>query len=118
MRKVVFCADIGTSSLKAALIGFEGEVFAFSRVQFKLLYTDFASSEWFQSLRDALSSCLLSVEQDFMVEAFCISGNGPTLCGREGQTLLWNEELPRELKNLDTKSAVCLKATQGKKSAS
>lgn len=104
MRKVVFCADIGTSSLKAALIGFEGEVFAFSRVQFKLLYTDFASSEWFQSLRDALSSCLLSVEQDFMVVAFCISGNGPTLCGREGQTLLWNEELPAELKSLDTKS--------------
>ena len=27
------------------------------------------------------------------IDAICISGNGPTLCGRDGQTLLWNADI-------------------------
>lgn len=112
----VFCADIGTSSLKAALIGFDGRVFAFSRVQFGLFYTDHAAGEWLGALRKALGVCLSSgggagnanicatagtsglsantgtsgQDTQISIDAICISGNGPTLCGRDGQTLLWN----------------------------
>ncbi|MBO4386575.1 MAG: hypothetical protein J5817_06100, partial [Treponema sp.] len=119
----VFCADIGTSSLKAALIGFDGRVFAFSRVSFNLFYTDHAAGEWMEALRTALTDCLSSANNSvsadtsvsannspsdgqntpISVDAICISGNGPTLCGRDGSTLLWNASLTESPK-ANTKS--------------
>ncbi|MCR5319263.1 MAG: hypothetical protein K6E22_13645 [Treponema sp.] len=127
----VFCADIGTSSLKAALIDFSGRVLAFSRVQFGLFYTDHAAGEWLGALRKALGDCIASgklgsfantgasctgtsganicdtagtsvlsanagtsgQDTQISIDAICISGNGPTLCGRDGQTLLWNADI-------------------------
>jgi len=106
MLNSIFCADIGTSSLKTALIDFEGRLLAFSRVPFKLFHTDHAASEWLEALRQALSLCLSSIKEEpcigdvpidirnISIDAICISGNGPTLCGRDGRTLLWNTELP------------------------
>ncbi|MBP5436960.1 MAG: hypothetical protein J6Y30_03145, partial [Treponema sp.] len=169
----VFCADIGTSSLKAALIDFSGRVLAFSRVQFGLFYTDHVAGEWLGALRKALGDCIASgtsgsfanagasgtgtsgadicatagisvlsantaasgtgtagtsgsfanagasytgtsganicdtadtsvlfanagasgKDTQISIDAICISGNGPTLCGRDGQTLLWNADI-------------------------
>ncbi|MBQ2547393.1 MAG: hypothetical protein II558_00685, partial [Treponema sp.] len=125
----VFCADIGTSSLKAALVDFSGRVLAFSRVQFGLFYTDHAAGEWLGALRKALAGCISSVGggadirataatanicaaantagtgvsfantgasgqgTQISIDAICISGNGPTLCGVDGKTLLWNADL-------------------------
>lgn len=137
----VFCADIGTSSLKAALVDFSGRVLAFSRVQFGLFYTDHAAGEWLGALRKALAGCISAVGggadicatanirasagvsantagtggadiratagtgvsfantgasgqgTQISIDAICISGNGPTLCGVDGKTLLWNADL-------------------------
>lgn len=109
----VFCADIGTSSLKAALVDFSGRVLAFSRVQFGLFYTDHAAGEWLGALRKALAGCISSADiratagtgvsfantgasgqgTQISIDAICISGNGPTLCGVDGKTLLWNADL-------------------------
>lgn len=113
----VFCADIGTSSLKAALVDFSGRVLAFSRVQFGLFYTDHAAGEWLGALRKALAGCISFVGggadiratagtgvsfantgasgqgTQISIDAICISGNGPTLCGVDGKTLLWNADL-------------------------
>lgn len=140
----VFCADIGTSSLKAALVDFSGRVLAFSRVQFGLFYTDHAAVEWLGALRKALAGCISFVGggadiratanirasagafadtagtggadiratantagtgvsfantgasgqgTQISIDAICISGNGPTLCGVDGKTLLWNASL-------------------------
>lgn len=135
----VFCADIGTSSLKAALVDFSGRVLAFSRVQFGLFYTDHAAGEWLGALRKALAGCISSAGTggtdiratastdvsfantagtggadiratagtgvsfantgtsgqgtQISIDAICISGNGPTLCGVDGKTLLWNADL-------------------------
>jgi len=124
----VFCADIGTSSLKAALVDFSGRVLAFSRVQFGLFYTDHAAGEWLGALRKALAGCISFVGggadiratagtggadicatagtgvsfantgasgqgTQISIDAICISGNGPTLCGVDGKALLWNADL-------------------------
>lgn len=125
----VFCADIGTSSLKAALIGFDGRVFAFSRVNFNLFYTDHAAGEWLGALRKALAGCISFVgggadicatagtgvsfantgasgqDAQISIDAICISGNGPTLCARDGSTLLWNASLPDSTDSIPTNTS-------------
>ena len=123
----VFCADIGTSSLKAALVDFSGRVLAFSRVQFGLFYTDHAAGEWLGALRKALAGCISSAGTggadiratagtgvsfantgasgqgtQISIDAICISGNGPTLCARDGSTLLWNASLPNSTDSIPT----------------
>ncbi len=122
----VFCADIGTSSLKAALVDFSGRVLAFSRVQFGLFYTDHAAGEWLGALRKALAGCISFVGggadiratagtgvsfantgasgqgSQISIDAICISGNGPTLCARDGSTLLWNASLPNSTDSIPT----------------
>ena len=122
----VFCADIGTSSLKAALVDFSGRVLAFSRVQFGLFYTDHAAGEWLGALRKALAGCISFVGggadicatagtgvsfantdasgqgTQISIDAICISGNGPTLCGVDGKTLLWNASLPNSTDSIPT----------------
>ena len=50
----VLCADIGTSSLKAAVLTEDGKVLAYSRQQFLYLHPDHAAGEWFSSLAAAI----------------------------------------------------------------
>ena len=54
--KRVLCADIGTSSLKTAVIDETGHVLAGKRVGFKKSSGDFASLEWIEALKSALDS--------------------------------------------------------------
>ncbi|MBQ4025298.1 MAG: hypothetical protein II611_07890, partial [Treponema sp.] len=84
----VFCADIGTSSLKAALVDFSGRVLAFSRVQFGLFYTDHAAGEWLGALRKALAGCISFVGGGADIRATagtgCSSGTGTSAANTAG----------------------------------
>ncbi len=89
MPETLVAVDIGSSSLKAAAIARTGEVLARSRQPLLLRASDKAAGEWKSSLRKALED-LASQQDDLSLCALCISGNGPTLVGGEGETLLWN----------------------------
>lgn len=88
----VLAVDIGTTSLKAALITKSGACLATSRRGFLLHNTEHASEEWLPALRDALAAMLPGVSAGRGIAALCVSGNGPTVVAETGETLLWNEE--------------------------
>ncbi|MDR2701261.1 MAG: sugar kinase [Spirochaetaceae bacterium] len=102
-NKLFFCADLGTSSLKAALIDSSGSLHAFARVS----YT--ASGNGKQSTPASwLSAFFLAAQQlaapPCPVSALVISGNGPTLVpvsGEESESaetlrpLYWYDPPPR-----------------------
>ena len=85
----VLTADIGTSSLKAALVTEDGLVLSACRVPFILYGTDHAATEWLPAFNNAVK--MLNTSQK--PEAVCISGNGPTVVGSGGSTLLWNRDI-------------------------
>lgn len=87
----ILCVDIGTSSLKAALITDEGKLLAKSRRKFLLVKTEHSSKEWFPALQNATAE-LFEQATESKVDGICISGNGPTLVATSGETFLWNEE--------------------------
>lgn len=87
----ILCVDIGTSSLKAALITDEGKVLSKSRRKFLLVKTEHSSKEWFPALQNAAAE-LFEQATESKVDGICISGNGPTLVATSGETFLWNEE--------------------------
>ena len=93
MPQTVLCADIGTTSLKAALITSDGTTVATARRQFFLCYTDHAAKEWLPALKEAAEQ-IHSQPGVPEPDAVCISGNGPTLVSFGGETLLWNENAP------------------------
>jgi len=92
----VICADIGTSSLKVAVISGSGEVLGRSRRQFLLRFTAHAASEWLPALKKALAEIEMekgvcaSALGGAVPSALCISGNGPTLVSQDCETLLWS----------------------------
>ena len=105
VMKKILCADIGTSSLKSAVIDEEGRVLASARVGFAKYGDDFASREWITALKSALdeifkagssendqeSSIIIgTIDAVDSINAICISGNGPTIVAENGRTLLWN----------------------------
>jgi sugar (pentulose or hexulose) kinase len=89
----VLCVDVGTSSLKAALIDESGNVLAFARKQFLLFNTEHASKEWLPSMQNLVHELFLQ-RPKISPDGICISGNGPTLVAQSGETLLWNEPSP------------------------
>ncbi len=88
----IFCADIGTSSLKAALICSDGKVLAFSQQNFIQQTPDKISEQWLNALVAASKSFGKKLKT---VKGICISGNGPTIVSDDGTTLLWNDALPQ-----------------------
>lgn len=100
MNTTVLCADIGSSSLKAALIDCQGNVLAKSRRQFSgALKENFsAATEWKKIFLEAAEECF-SFSQ-IMPDAVCISGNGPTLVNQNGKTLLWNTKVEQNSHSL------------------
>lgn len=91
MKEAVFCADIGTSSLKGALISHRGDVFAFSRIRFE---NKSSPNCWLDALKDALDSLRKTAAESatgqLKISAICISGNGPTIAS-DKFIHLWNE---------------------------
>jgi sugar (pentulose or hexulose) kinase len=69
----ILCADIGTSSLKAALIGTGGQLLAFSRKTYAGAAPDCWRAAFFGTLESIASRCPVRAD------AVVISGNGPTL---------------------------------------
>lgn len=108
-ESTVFCADIGTSSLKAALVSKDGTVAAFSQQPFQLdtaVDCDISSAgknasaridssgiarQWLPALERAAQEFGIKMQT---VQALCISGNGPTIVSENGTTLLWNDTVP------------------------
>ncbi|MBO5608450.1 MAG: hypothetical protein J5930_11275 [Treponema sp.] len=91
--KHILCADIGTSSLKAAVIDEKGRVASYSRQSFKKYGTENAASEWMEALKNAADELFFRENvslNPLKVEALCISGNGPTIVSDKGLTLMWN----------------------------
>jgi len=89
----ILCADIGTSSLKAALIKSTGTVTAFSLQQFAPVRPEAAAGEWLKALCRAADEFS---EKIGTACALCISGNGPTMVSESGLTLRWNTALPKK----------------------
>lgn len=97
MTSAFLCADIGTSSLKAALIDMSGSVRAYSRQYFGGIchagvLPHVSVSLWCDSFVRAVHALLH--ECCCEVLGICISGNGPTLVSDDGTLLLWNEPVP------------------------
>ena len=72
MQSGIFCADIGTSSLKAAFVTEEGTVLKFMRLPFP---HPVRAIDWVQ----AFFAAWRTLPADYAVEAVCISGNGPSI---------------------------------------
>ncbi len=85
----VFCADIGTTSLKTAVIDSTGTVVAYSRQIFEKTENNREASVWLKAMKSAMDE-IFSDRRDLRIDAVCVSGNGPTIVGQDGETLLWN----------------------------
>jgi xylulokinase len=78
---IILCADIGTTSLKAAYIDFQGRLRAFTREPYpqdKLYQGAIEAGDWEAAFDRALGG-LSAAAGDLRPGAVCISGNGPTL---------------------------------------
>ena len=90
MEQTVFCVDIGTSSIKTALITASGDVLSAARFRFPR--TTRRTSHWLDAYRLALRA----LKPEDSAAAVVISGNGPTLVSVDGRNratalLLWND---------------------------
>ena len=87
MQSGILCADIGTSSLKAAFITEDGTVLKFIRLLFP---QPVHAVDWVQTFFAAWRS----FPADYAIEAICISGNGPSLVA-----VPQNRRVPKARKN-------------------
>ncbi len=74
----ILCVDIGTSSLKAALINEKGQVLHKSRRKFLLVNTQHSSKEWFPALSNAIQEIFEKIPDD-LAESKCYDGKVVTL---------------------------------------
>ncbi|MDR1095566.1 MAG: FGGY-family carbohydrate kinase [Spirochaetaceae bacterium] len=88
------CADIGTSSLKAALIDAGGVQHAFVRVRYPQSGREeaFSAPDWNAAFKEAVIA--LRRQHEAAISAICVSANGPTFVpvGKDGKPfppLLW-----------------------------
>ncbi|WP_010257486.1 xylulokinase [Treponema primitia] len=88
--RTILCADIGTSSLKAALIDTDGHSHGFSREAYVAAGSTgpVTADHWERALARALG-VLLAQADVCKPDAICVSGNGPTLVPltKNGETL-------------------------------
>ena len=94
MTDTILCVDIGTSSLKAALLSDNlksGEIFV-SRQYFSqdVRIENRVACEWLSSLASAIWE-LKSKNPGCQIKAVCVSGNGPTVVSDDGTTLLYSD---------------------------
>ncbi|MCR4821543.1 MAG: hypothetical protein K5873_01560 [Treponema sp.] len=105
MTDTVLCIDIGTSSLKAALLPDNLKkfpLFVSSQPFPKSSFEEKTSASYYlPALKKALEE-IKKANPDYAIEAICISGNGPTVISDSGKTLLHDEKPSDEslLKNI------------------
>ncbi len=80
--------DIGTTSLKAALVTAEGEVVSFCSLPFEEPHDRFVAASWYACFVEAVRKLQVSAS----VKGIAISGNGPTVVTDCGLTFRWNED--------------------------
>ena len=94
MTDTILCIDIGTSSLKAALLpdNLKKSPIYVSRQFFPraAVAEKRNAREWLPALAAALLE-LRQKQPDYAIEAVCVSGNGPTVVSEDGTTLLYNQ---------------------------
>lgn len=101
MAGIVLSADIGTSSLKAALIDLDGHLIAFGREAYDPgIYG--SKSQWtgvrpWEEAFAKILTMLYAQAQGRVIDALCFSGNGPTLVpitedGEELPPIFWHNE--------------------------
>lgn len=90
----ILSLDIGTSSLKAALISQEGKILSFVRKSVQAKEDSFCGLQWYSLLVQSVKEILL---QNLQINAIAVSGNGPTLVTPSGRTLLWNDPLSNNI---------------------
>ncbi len=102
MNAKIFSVDIGTTSLKTAIIDEEGKVLAYSVNVLPRKTTSFLALEWVNAFWTCARACLdefrLSQGSDAYPDAICISGNGPTVVSENGRTLLWSHSVQTDAK--------------------
>ncbi len=86
------CLDIGTSSLKGAVISSKGKLVSEGRVYYK------EGVDWQQALRELVGM----LDHTFFIDAVCVSGSGPTFIpikkdGTIGASLFWNDKREKPL---------------------
>ena len=97
MTDVILCVDIGTTSLKAALVTADGEVASFCSVPIEDSpnpagsKNEFAASLWYGAFYQAVKE-LKNQLPVTTIEKIVISGNGPTVVSDSGYTVFWNED--------------------------
>lgn len=88
--KTVLCLDIGTTSLKAAIVSAEGEVVSFYRSEFENFDEKSISSLWYESFFQGVKSLDKKLSECLVISAISVSGNGPTVVTDSGISVLWN----------------------------
>ena len=97
MTDTILCIDIGTSSLKAALLPDNLKKFPIfvSRQTFpQAAFSEHDSARFYLPALKAALSELKEKNPDFAIEAICVSGNGPTVISEDGRTFLYSDALP------------------------
>ena len=91
MNNVVLCVDIGTTSLKAALVTAEGGVVSFCSVPIEEPHDRFVACSWYDAFLRAQEELTRGTE-NVNIAGISISGNGPTVVTDCGLTFRWNED--------------------------
>jgi xylulokinase len=88
MAGIILTVDIGTSSLKAAFIDFDGRLLAYSRAAYDVQAAGVGAESWKRAFALALEK-LHALAPAVVIDAICVSGNGPTLVPvrRDGEAL-------------------------------
>ena len=108
MIETVLAVDIGTTSLKAALVTASGDVVAFNKSSFAAPQNRFVAEAWLWALKGSVDKIFKTIgksgDEDkadkadgetYSIAALSISGNGPTIVSDTGFTLRWNEEVEK-----------------------
>ena len=105
MIETVLAVDIGTTSLKAALVTASGDVVAFNKSSFAAPQNRFVAEAWLWALKGSVDKIFKTIgksgdeakadDETYSVAAVSISGNGPTIVSDSGFTLRWNEEVEK-----------------------
>jgi len=84
--------DIGTTSLKAALITAEGAVVSFCSVPFDQPHDRFIACAWYEAFLCAVRKLASKTSGKVTIKGISVSGNGPTVVADCGYTVFWNDD--------------------------
>lgn len=104
MSDCVLAVDVGSTSLKAALIDRDGRVASICTVPYSAPENRFVAEGWIWALKGAVDKLVIPEPvEGLQIKALAISGNGPTLVSESGLTLRWSE-YPAVRLNIDETS--------------